>query len=65
MKVRNLVSWGGADFNFMPDDIVDLPDDIAKARMDAGLCAKCDQKLDATAVWPAAPAPAETPSADK
>ena len=37
MLVRNLVSWAGHDFSHMPGAIVDLPDDIAEARIIAGL----------------------------
>jgi len=56
MKVRNLVPWGGHEFNFVADDIIDLPDDIAKARLEAGYVAPCDQAADVTATWPVAPA---------
>lgn len=39
MQVRNLVPWSGHDFNYIPDEIVDLPDEMAKDREAAGLVA--------------------------
>lgn len=44
MKVRNLVPWSGHDFSYMADDVIDLDDDVAKARIDAGLCAPIEEK---------------------
>lgn len=35
--VVNLVAWGGADFNFMPGDLVEMPDDMASDRIAAGI----------------------------
>lgn len=37
MKVRNLISWAGPDFSFLPGDIIDLDDETATARIAAGL----------------------------
>lgn len=39
MRVKNLVSWSGPDWQSDPGDEIDLPDDIALARVAAGLCA--------------------------
>lgn len=44
MKIRNLHSWAGLDFSFAPDEIIDLPDDIAQARIDAGLAEVVKEK---------------------
>jgi hypothetical protein len=38
MLVVNLVSWSGLNFNYEPDQIIDLPPETAKARILAGLC---------------------------
>lgn len=38
MKVRNLVPWSGDKFSYVPGDILDLPDDVAAVRIEAGLC---------------------------
>jgi hypothetical protein len=51
MLVRNLVSWAGADFSHAPGDVVDLPDDVAAARIEAGFAEAVPQ--------PDAPPPAE------
>lgn len=37
MLVRNLVSWAGMDFSFVPGQEIDLPDEVAEARIAAGL----------------------------
>jgi len=37
MKVKNLVSWAGASFSYAPGAIIDLPDEVATARIAAGL----------------------------
>jgi hypothetical protein len=39
MLVVNLVSWEGVRFSAAPGDIIELPDEVAKARIAAGLCA--------------------------
>lgn len=38
MRVRNLQAWAGEEFSYVAGDEIDLPDDIAQARIDAGLC---------------------------
>ena len=38
MLVRNLAVWAGVDFSASPGDELDLPDDVAQARIAAGLC---------------------------
>lgn len=38
MRVRNLQAWAGEEFNYVAGDEIDLPDDIAQSRIDAGLC---------------------------
>lgn len=50
MLVRNLVPWSGLDFGFAAGDELDLPDDVAQARIDAGLAESVE------------PAPAEVPA---
>lgn len=37
MQIINTVSWAGHDFSFSPGDTIDLPDEIALARIEAGL----------------------------
>jgi len=37
VKAINLVSWSGDMFSFTPDMLIDLPDEIGKARIEAGL----------------------------
>lgn len=37
MKVRNLVAWSGLDFSYGGRDVIDLPDDVARARAKEGL----------------------------
>ncbi len=54
MLVKNLESWAGDNFSHAPGEIIDLPDEIALARIEAGLCA---------AIEP--PAAAPDPNADK
>lgn len=39
MLVVNLVSWAGANFYCAPGEAIDLPDEVAEARIAAGLCA--------------------------
>lgn len=39
MLVTNLVSWAGDDFSSVPGDVIDLPDTVAVARVNAGLAA--------------------------
>jgi hypothetical protein len=50
MLVRNLVSWSGHHFSHVPGDIVDLPEDMAEARMDAGLAEPAPEGAETTAV---------------
>ena len=37
MQVVNLPAWAGADFSYAPGEVITLPDDVAQARIDAGL----------------------------
>lgn len=37
VKFKNGVSWAGENFSYIPGDIIDLPEETAKARQDAGL----------------------------
>lgn len=37
MKVENLVSWAGLDFSYVGGEILDLDDEVAEARIAAGL----------------------------
>lgn len=39
MLVVNLVSWGGPNFAHDEGDEIELPDDVAEARIRAGLAA--------------------------
>lgn len=39
MLVTNLVSWAGPDWTCLPGEQIDLPDDVAVARLEAGLVA--------------------------
>jgi hypothetical protein len=50
MLIINLVAWAGLDFSYDHGAIIDLPDDVAKARIDAGM---------------AEPAPVEKPKRGK
>lgn len=43
MIVKNLVAWAGPDFSCLPGEEIDLPDDVATARVEAGLCAWIEQ----------------------
>jgi len=36
MFAVNTVSWGGHNFNYAPDEIIDLPDQMAIDRINAG-----------------------------
>lgn len=53
MKVKNLESWAGEDFSYAPGEIIDLPDDVAAARIEAGLCAAAEPAADPAADKPA------------
>ena len=37
MTVRNLVPWAGENFSVRPGELVDLPEEIALGRIEAGL----------------------------
>lgn len=52
MLIINTIPWAGLDFAYSPGDTIDLPDEVAQARIDAGL---------ATLV----PAPVEPKKSDK
>lgn len=43
MRVRNLISWAGHDFSYVPGEEIDLPDDVAAARIAEGLAEPCDE----------------------
>jgi hypothetical protein len=43
MKVKNLVPWAGEEFNYVPGDVVELPDAVAKDRIEAGLAQPLDE----------------------
>jgi hypothetical protein len=38
MRVKNLQAWAGTDFSYLPGDEIELDDDVATARIEAGLC---------------------------
>ena len=60
MKVRNLVPWAGPNFSYQPDDEIELPDDVAQARIEAGLCAAIEEKPAGKAAKAAPKADAQT-----
>ena len=37
MIVKTLVAWGGHDFSYAHGEVIDLPDEIAQARIAEGL----------------------------
>lgn len=37
MKAVNLIPWAGLHFSFAPGSLIDMPEDIAQARIYAGL----------------------------
>jgi hypothetical protein len=37
MTVRNLVSWAGEDFSVRPGELIELSEEIALGRIEAGL----------------------------
>lgn len=43
MRVKNLHPWAGEDFSFSPGQEIELDDDIALARIEAGLCEAIDE----------------------
>ena len=38
MRVKNLQAWAGTEFSYLPGDEIELDDDVATARIEAGLC---------------------------
>lgn len=63
MIVKNLVPWSGHRFSYTAGDLIDVPDDVAQARIEAGLAAPHDGEGNAPVVLkrqddapPAAPA---------
>lgn len=42
MRVKNLVPWAGDDFSCSPGEEIELADDVALARIEAGLCEAID-----------------------
>ena len=37
MLVRNLVAWAGEGFSYVDGDVIDMPDAMAQARIEAGV----------------------------
>jgi hypothetical protein len=37
MRVINTDSWAGETFSYRPGEVIELPDEIAEARIEAGL----------------------------
>jgi hypothetical protein len=37
MKIINTESWAGLEFSYAPGEVVELPDETALARIEAGL----------------------------
>lgn len=50
MLVKNLVPWAGERFSYNPGDVIDMPEDMAKARIEAGLASPHDGKAEKPAV---------------
>lgn len=46
MKVINVESWVGPEFAYNPGEEIELPDQIALARLEAGLAAPTASPLD-------------------
>lgn len=44
MRVINLVSWAGQDFDYKVGEAIELPKDVAEARIEAELCRLPDPK---------------------
>lgn len=44
MRVKNLESWSGHDFSYVPGEIIEIDDDIALARIAGGVCAAIDEE---------------------
>jgi hypothetical protein len=44
MLVINLVAWAGLDFSYDHGAVIDLPDDVAKARIAAGMAEPAPEK---------------------
>ena len=38
MRVKNLHPWAGNDFSYLPGEEIELDDEVAVARIEAGLC---------------------------
>jgi hypothetical protein len=47
MRVRTTTPWSGHDFNLVPGDEIDLPDDVAQARINAGLAEAVETEAEA------------------
>lgn len=43
MRVVNLVAWAGADFSYLPGEVLELPDEVATARIEAGVAAPAEE----------------------
>lgn len=44
MLVKNLVNWAGDRFVYEPGDLIEMPNDVALARIEAGLAVPHDGK---------------------
>lgn len=65
MRVRNLVSWAGEGFSHVPGDILELPDDMAAARIEGGVAEEAPPETPTTPKLGRKPKAAKTgPAAD-
>ena len=46
MRVVNLHSWAGLNFSCAPGEEIELPDDVAAARLDLGLVAPVPEPVE-------------------
>jgi hypothetical protein len=46
MLIKNLVAWAGDRFSYEPGDVIEMPEEIALPRIDAGLAAAHDGKAE-------------------
>lgn len=44
MKVINSVPWAGLDFSYLPGQAIELPDEVAVARINLGLATEFKAK---------------------
>ena len=50
MLIKNLVPWAGDRFSYNPGDVIDMPPDVAEARIKAGVAVAHDGKAEKPAV---------------